>query len=45
MKDTLPTKEMVGDRLRLFETLGWDGWAEKEKRWLLLRFPESFPPF
>ena len=45
MKDTLPTKDMVQERLRLFEVLGWDGWAAREKRWLVLRFPDAYPPF
>jgi tripeptidyl-peptidase-2 len=45
MKEELPAKPTVKERLRLFETLGWNGWADRERRWLLLRFPESYPPF
>lgn len=45
MDEELPTKAMVKERLRLFETLGWDGWAERERRWLVLRFPQAYPPF
>jgi hypothetical protein len=43
--DTDPDKTLVEKRVQLLEALGWTNWAERERRWLVVRFPEGYPPF
>ena len=38
-------REPYERRIELLEELGWDDWAELERRWLLRRFPKEYPPF
>ena len=45
IKEAAPDRKLVEARARLFETLGWKNWAEREKRSILVRFPEAYPPF
>jgi tripeptidyl-peptidase-2 len=45
IKEAAPDKKLVEARAHLFETLGWTNWAEREKRSILVRFPEGYPPF
>jgi tripeptidyl-peptidase-2 len=45
LEEEVPEKKLARQRLRLLEELGWDVWTEREKRWLLVRFPEEYPPF
>ncbi|MCK4341305.1 MAG: S8 family serine peptidase [Phycisphaerae bacterium] len=42
--DSEPDKELYEQRLRLLEELGWTPWKEYEEKWLLIRFPEEYPP-
>ncbi|MGQ0721773.1 MAG: S8 family serine peptidase [Candidatus Eiseniibacteriota bacterium] len=43
--EAAPDRTLFEQRLRLLETLGWTSWVEREKRLLVVRFPESYPPF
>lgn len=45
IEDADPDQTLVEKRVKLFEALGWTNWAEREKRQLLVRFPEGYPPF
>jgi tripeptidyl-peptidase-2 len=38
-------RKLFEQRLRLLEELDWTVWAERERRGLLVRFPENYPPF
>jgi hypothetical protein len=40
-----PDRKLRETRLRLFEELGWTHWAERERRAILVAFPEEYPPF
>lgn len=45
LEEAVPERKLVEQRLKVLEELGWSAWAERERRWLMLRFPEEFPPF
>jgi tripeptidyl-peptidase-2 len=37
-------RALLERRLELFEQLGWTHWAERQRRDLLVRFPDRYPP-
>jgi hypothetical protein len=44
--DDAPTKkELYEQRLELLDALGWPHWKQYEQHWLLIRFPDKYPPF
>ncbi|MGD9857392.1 MAG: tripeptidyl peptidase II, partial [Planctomycetaceae bacterium] len=40
-----PERQQVEKRRELFELLGWDDWREYDHKWLLIGYPEDWPPF
>jgi tripeptidyl-peptidase-2 len=45
IEEAAPERALFEQRLRLLEALGWTCWVERERRGLMVRFPESYPPF
>ena len=40
-----PDKELYEKRIAILDALGWSQWKQYEETWLLLRFPQKYPPF
>jgi len=45
LKDTPTRRLLYKKRGDLFDELGWNHWRDYQRKWMLLRFPEHYPPF
>ena len=39
------SRDLHEQRIELLVELGWANWAERERSWLLIRYPVGYPPF
>lgn len=45
LKEAKPDKKLSEKRAEILGELGWQHWAEYERKWQLIRFPSQYPPF
>jgi len=45
LADVKPDKKLYTKRAALLGELGWTHWQQYDEKWLLLRFPATYPPF
>ncbi len=45
IKSQPPKKLLFKKRGDIYDELGWKGWRDYERKWMLLRFPADYPPF
>ncbi|MHC4091064.1 MAG: tripeptidyl peptidase II [Planctomycetota bacterium] len=43
--ESKPRRRLNKKRVELLDRLGWSHWRDHEEEWMLIRFPESYPPF
>ena len=43
--DSPPTRLLFKKRSDIYDELGWDQWRDYEQKWMILRFPGSYPRF
>lgn len=45
IKENKPDKKLSEKRAEIFDELGWKHWADHERKWTLIRYPATYPPF